>query len=115
MPAREGLLAHANHCLDAGAAAGECALEPTSTSRERYGRAWELLHAAAGQIDLAVLERILRDHEGAPRCICRHPDPRVAAVDRSESVCGVIIDLAAQTMHVAANVPCLAPFVPVSI
>lgn len=115
LPAREGLLAHANHCLDAGAAAGECALEPTSTSRERYGRAWELLHAAAGQIDLAVLERILRDHEGAPRCICRHPDPRVAAVDRSESVCGVIIDLAAQTMHVAANVPCLAPFVPVSI
>ncbi len=115
LPAREGLLAHANHCLDAGAAAGECALEPTSTSRERYGRAWELLHAAAGQIDLAVLASILRDHEGAPRCICRHPDPRIAAVDRNESVCGVIIDLAAQTMHVAANVPCLAPFVPVSI
>ncbi|WP_322487867.1 C45 family peptidase [Chloroflexus sp.] len=115
LPAREGLLAHANHCLDAGAAAGECALEPTSTSRERYGRAWELLQAAAGQIDLAGLQRILRDHEGAPRCICRHPDPRIAAVDRSESVCGVIIDLAAQTMHVAANVPCLAPFVPVSI
>ncbi|WP_322512341.1 C45 family peptidase [Chloroflexus sp.] len=115
LPAHEGLLAHANHCLDAGAAAGECALEPTSTSRERYGRAWELLHAAAGQIDLTVLQSILRDHEGAPRCICRHPDPRIAAVDRNESVCGVIIDLATQTMHVAANVPCLAPFVPVPI
>lgn len=115
IPARAGLLAHANHCLDAGTAAGECALEPTSTSRERYGRAWELLQAAAGQIDRAVLENILRDHEGAPRCICRHPDLRITAVDRTESVCGVIIDLTTQTMYVAANVPCLAPFVPVGI
>jgi isopenicillin-N N-acyltransferase-like protein len=115
LPAREGLLAHANHCLDANAAAGECALEPTSTSRERYGRAWDLLQVAAGQIDLVVLQNILRDHEGAPRCICRHPDPRIAAVDRNESVCGVIIDVQAATMHVAANVPCLATFVPVQL
>ena len=112
IPAQEGLLAHANHCLDGGTAAGECPLEPTSTTRERYGRAWELLHAAAGQIDQDVLQVILRDHDGAPRCICRHPDPRVAAVDRNESVCGVIIDLRGRTMHVAANIPCQAPFVP---
>ncbi|WP_322820549.1 C45 family peptidase [Chloroflexus sp.] len=115
IPAQEGLLAHANHCLDGETAAGECPLEPTSTTRERYGRAWELLHAAAGQIDLDVLQTILRDHDGAPRCICRHPDPHVAAVDRNESVCGVIIDLHRRTMHVAANIPCQAPFVPFTL
>ncbi|WP_298821775.1 C45 family autoproteolytic acyltransferase/hydolase [Chloroflexus sp.] len=115
LPAREGLLAHANHCLDAATATGECPIEPTSTSRERYGRAWELLAAAAGQIDLAVLQAILRDHEGAPRCICRHPDPRIHPVDRNESVCGVIIDLQTATIHVAANVPCLAPFTPIKL
>ncbi len=113
--ARAGLLAHANHCLDEGTAAGECALEPTSTTRERYGRAWELLQRGAGQIDLPWLQAILRDHEGAPRCICRHPDPRIAAVDRNESVCGVIIDLQTLTMHVAPDVPCQTDFVPVAL
>ncbi len=115
LPAREGLLAHANHCLDAVAARGECPLEPTSTSQDRYSRAWDLLQAAAGRIDLAVLQSILRDHEGAPRCICRHPDLRLNPVDRGESVCGVIIDLQTATMHVAANVPCQAPFVAIPL
>ncbi|MDN5271178.1 C45 family autoproteolytic acyltransferase/hydrolase [Chloroflexus sp. MS-CIW-1] len=115
LPAHEGLLAHANHCLDTTTAAGECALEPTATSRERYGRAWTLLQESAGRIGLDVLQAILRDHEGAPRCICRHPDPQIAAVDRNESVCGVIIDLRHRTMHVAPHIPCRVPFVPVTL
>lgn len=108
--AEGGLLAHANHCVDPGAVAGECALEPVSTSRERAGRAWELLRAAEGRVDVAALQAILRDHGGEPRCICRHPDPRVARLDRGESVCGVVIDLGAGVMHVAPGVPCTVPF-----
>jgi isopenicillin-N N-acyltransferase like protein len=113
--AEGGLLAHANHCLDAGAAAGECPLEPTSSSRERSDRAWAMLQAAVGQVDLATLQAILTDHADAPRCICRHPDPRVARLDRGESICGLVLDPAAGVIHVAPEVPCLAPFTPVAL
>ncbi len=116
VPAQGGVLAHANHCLDAGAAAGECAINPAlTTTRERHGRAWELLQAGRGRLGLADFQAILRDHGGDPRCICRHPDPRLAPVDRGESVCGIVIDLGAGVMHVAADLPCTVPFTPVAL
>ncbi|NNJ10414.1 peptidase C45 [Chloroflexales bacterium ZM16-3] len=114
--AQGGVLAHANHCLDTGAATGECVIDPrTSTTRERHGRAWDLLQAGRGHLEIADFQAILRDHEGDPRCICRHPDTRVAPVDRGESVCGIVIDLGAQVMHVAPDVPCTVPFTPVAV
>ncbi|MFV9504387.1 MAG: C45 family autoproteolytic acyltransferase/hydrolase [Oscillochloridaceae bacterium umkhey_bin13] len=113
--ASEGLLAHANHCVDAGAAAGECPLEPVSTSRERQGRAWAMLQAAAGQVDEPILQAILTDHADAPRCICRHPDKRVARLDRGESICGLILDPATGVIQVAPDVPCQVPFTPVTL
>lgn len=113
--AEGGLLAHANHCVDEGAMAGECPLEPVSTSRERAGRSWELLRAGAGALDVAALQAILRDHGGEPRCICRHPDMRLARLDRGESICGIVIDLEARVMHVAPDVPCTVPFTPVAL
>jgi isopenicillin-N N-acyltransferase-like protein len=111
----DGLLAHSNHCVDAGAAAGECAIEPASSTRERRDRAAELLRAGRGELDLAAFQAILRDHTGEPRCICRHPDPRLAAVDRGESVCGIVIDLGAQTMYLAPDLPCTVPFTAVAL
>ncbi len=112
---RAGLLAHANHCVDPRAAAGECPLEPTSTTQERLGRAWDLLRGGAGRLDVTALQAILTDHQGAPRCICRHPDPRVPRLDRAESICGLVMDLRARVIHVAPHVPCTAPFAPVAL
>lgn len=113
--AEGGLLAHANHCVDAGAQAGECPLEPISTSRERAGRAWELLRARRGELDVATLQAILRDHDGDPCCICRHPNMALARIDRGESICGIVIDLGAGVMHVAPGVPCTVPFTAVAL
>jgi isopenicillin-N N-acyltransferase-like protein len=114
--AQDGVLAHANHCLDGGAAAGECAIDPAKTTTvERHGRSQELLLAGRGKLELADFRAILRDHEGDPRCICRHPDTRLAPVDRGESVCGVIIDLGERVMHVAPDVPCTVPFTAVEL
>lgn len=116
VPADGGLLAHANHCLDAGAAGGECAIDPaTTTTRERHSRALELLQAGRGRLEIADFQAILRDHDGDPRCICRHPDPRLAPVDRGESVCGIVIDLGARVMYVAPDVPCTVAFTPVAL
>jgi isopenicillin-N N-acyltransferase-like protein len=113
--ADDGLLAHTNHCVDPEAVAGECPIEPVSTTRERAGRAWELLRAGRGALDVAALQAILTDHGGEPRCICRHPDMRVARLDRGESICGIVIDLGAGVMHVAPDVPCTVPFTAVAL
>jgi isopenicillin-N N-acyltransferase-like protein len=116
VPARGGVLAHANHCLDAGAAAGECPINPAqTTTAERNGRAWDLLRAGGGALTVADFQAILRDHDGDPRCICRHPDTRLAPVDRGESVCGIVIDLGAKVMHVAPDVPCTVAFTAVAL
>jgi isopenicillin-N N-acyltransferase-like protein len=109
------MLAHANHCVDAGAIAGECPLEAVSTSRERAGRAWDLLRAGRGELDVAAMQAILCDHADEPRCICRHPDMRVARLDRGESVCGLVMEPAAGVMHVAPGVPCTVPFTAVAL
>jgi len=111
----QGLLAHTNHCVDAGAAAGECALDMASTSRERVGRAWELLRAGRGELDVAAMQAILRDHGDDPRCICRHPNMALAPLDRGESVCGLVMDLGTGVMHVAPGVPCTVPFTAVAL
>jgi isopenicillin-N N-acyltransferase-like protein len=115
VPSEEGLLAHANHCVDGAAMAGECPLDPISTSRERAGRAWDLLREASGSITVATMQALLRDREGAPRCICRKPDMRLHPVDRGESVLGVVMELGRGVMHVAPGVPCEVEFEPISL
>jgi isopenicillin-N N-acyltransferase-like protein len=110
----DGLLAHANHCVDAGAAVDECPHEPISTSYERYDRAAELLRAA-GKVDVPALQAILRDRENEPRCISRSPNLELPPVDRGESVCGIVIDLSARVMHVAPDVPSEVAFTPVAL
>lgn len=113
--AEEGLLAHANHCVDQTAAAGECPLEATSTSRERQGRAWELLRMGYGALDVLTLQAILRDRHDAPRCICRLPDMRVPRLDRGESICGLVLDPHHGVIYVAPDAPCQAAFTPVTL
>ena len=113
--ADDGLLAHANHCVDQAAAAGECPIDPISTSGERAGRAWDLLRAARGSISVATMQSLLRDREGAPRCICRTPDLSLHPIDRGESVLGVIMEVGRGVMHVAPGVPCEVEFEAVSL
>jgi hypothetical protein len=44
-------------------------------SGARYARARALLHGAEpGSITVERLREMLADHEGAPDCLCRHPE-----------------------------------------
>lgn len=113
VPAKNGRLVHTNHALDAGAAADECDIKPSNTSRDRHQRASEMLQGGSGdkrKLHLDDFKAILRDHKGEPRCICRHPDRRIAAVDRSETVCGVIMDLGTMGLHIAPGLPCFCEY-----
>jgi isopenicillin-N N-acyltransferase like protein len=121
--AQNGLLAHSNHALDAGVAANECEIGPGNSTRQRYQRASELMKTGRGdrgKLHFDDVKAILRDHAGPsfrtplgafhPACICRHPDKSVAAVDRRESVCALIIDLGDMAIHVAPGLPCTSEF-----
>jgi hypothetical protein len=55
--------------------------------------------------------RMLRDRDGDKLAICRYPDETLHPVERVESVCGIVIDVANRVMHVAADVPERVPFI----
>ncbi|GBC86329.1 hypothetical protein HRbin12_00316 [bacterium HR12] len=74
-PDERGTLAHTNHyvCERMQRYEGDPSYVPHSSAR--YRRARELLAAAApGSITAERLREMLSDHEGAPDCLCRHPE-----------------------------------------
>ncbi len=79
-------------------------------SQIRLARARKLYEGKRGQIDLADIQGIMRDHFNYPKSICRHEDPRDEAGRRSESVFSIIMDLAAKTMHLTDGPPCQADY-----
>lgn len=112
---QEGLLAHTNHCLDPEARAGEAPFDAASSTEPRYERARTLLQAARGTIDVPTLMAILRDEQGAPFAICRHPNEALHPLDRVESVLGTVMDVGNGTMYLAPGVPSAVDFVPLQI
>ncbi|MFQ3584530.1 MAG: C45 family peptidase [Cyanobacteriota bacterium] len=112
-----GILVHTNHFLDPTLQAYELPPYVGSSTRQRLERASYLLHqhAQRGSLNEVALQEILRDRTDAPRCICRHPDPHLPAVDRTESVAAVVMNLNQQTLHVAPGLPDQVEFVPIPI
>jgi len=104
-----GILAHANHFIDPDRLEiwQPLAEEKTSTY-QRAGRMHRLLADGARRrsLDAAALMGILRDHEGDPDSVCRHPNPALPDEDRVETVVSVIEDLTARRLYVAPGTPC---------
>ncbi len=74
-PSQAGTLVHTNHYVCERMLRYEGDPEYVPHSGARYGRARELLAARApGTITADALREMLSDHEGAPDCLCRHPE-----------------------------------------
>jgi hypothetical protein len=58
---------------------------------------------------------MLRDRDGGANAICRYADPSLHPVEQIEAVCGVVMDVEAGVMHIAAGAPARTPFEAVSI
>ncbi len=115
-PAQKGILAHTNHFLDPVLQREELPPYVGSSTTQRLERAYHLLqhNAQTGSLNAVALQKILRDRTDAPRCICRHPDPHLPAVDRTESVAAVVMDLNQQIVYLAAGIPDQVEFVAIS-
>lgn len=104
-----GVLAHANHFLDPDRLGiWQPIVEEKRSTYHRCDRMERLLHQAVarGPVDEAALRQILRDHDGQPDSICRHPNPALPAAERYQTVASLLMDLHAGRMLAAAGPPC---------
>ncbi len=107
-PAR-GTLAHANHFRDPDRlGVWQPITEEWRSTFHRCARAERLLEEAAGRgpIPSDALLAILRDHDGQPESICRHPNPALPEADRYQTGVSMLMDLHAGHALVAAGPPC---------
>ncbi|MGH6885110.1 MAG: C45 family autoproteolytic acyltransferase/hydrolase, partial [Geminicoccales bacterium] len=106
--ARDGLLAHTNHYCHPELAPRD-ALRTSSLadfaddSHRRLARVHSRLAALPARVTSADVQALLRDHEGHPKSVCRHPDG-----DPTEtlSACSVVLVPDAREMSVTVGNPC---------
>ncbi len=107
-PAPEGgVLVHANHFLEPEAAGvvepPEDEHRPQSYERQARLSALFRYHPAFSAEEVKAR---LRDHQGHPNSICRHPDTSDPEFERYETVTSVVMELNGLTMHVSDGPPC---------
>lgn len=108
--ARDGRLCHTNHFLDPRAlGVVEPTIERGPDSQDRLARMRLLLDAAA-PLTVELLADALRDGEGAPDAICRHPDETQPPEERYATVVSAIMDLHEQALWISDGPPDQAPY-----
>ncbi|MGQ0798130.1 MAG: C45 family autoproteolytic acyltransferase/hydrolase [Methanobacteriota archaeon] len=108
----DGVLTHANHfhCADA-LGVGEPLLAERTSTLLRESRMRALLRgASARKVRVEDVASFLRDHEGHPNSICRHPDPALREAERYETVVSIILDLGSGELRISSGNPCLAEY-----
>ncbi len=110
----EGWLAHTNHYLSPKMQTLE---EPGTyaSSHVRLNRAQRLLKAQLGQVTVASLQAILRDHVNYPNSICVHEDPSDPPYEREMTLVSLVMDLTQRVLWAAPGPPCQGEYVPYSL
>lgn len=103
----EGVFVHANHFVNPEAAG---VVEPPEDehrpqSYERHARLNALFHDQM-TFGIEEVKARLRDHQGYPNSICRHPDTTDAAYDQYATVTSIAMELGSLTMFVSDGPPC---------
>ena len=104
-----GELTHTNHCRHPELACINERYPELIQSHQRQRRMDELLSDVQSGAGAEKVKGVLRDHQGHPRSICRHPndDPQTGFW---ETVFSVIIEPHARRMHVSRGTPCEYPY-----
>lgn len=103
----DGMLVHANH-LEALTTVHDLQKDWGDSSLYRAARARRLLgrRTAAGPVRVDDLVAVLSDHGAYPHSICRHVDERDDPLERSQTLCSVVLDLDARRLGVTVGPPC---------
>lgn len=104
-----GTLVHANHfCRPKELGIWEPLLEERTSTFRRHRRMEELLAARgrSGKVSMADLKAFLRDHEGRPNSICRHPERERREAEWYETIASIILDVTSRRLLIANGSPC---------
>ncbi len=110
----QGVVAHANHFLSQGLTGTDKYLARKPHSLNRVANLESSLRAD-GRLSIEDIKAALADHTDAPSSVCQHPRPEVRSAERTCTLAGVVLDVSARTMHLAAGNPCTAPWSILSI
>lgn len=106
-----GVYGHANHFEDEAAIGVR---QPPSPNRpgsvHRATRCRALLSAGSEPWTPAAILEQLRDHDGRPNSVCRHPDPARGPDQAYHTVTSVLMDLTAGRMWISDGPPCEAEY-----
>jgi isopenicillin-N N-acyltransferase-like protein len=107
----DGMITHANH-LETGLPVHDVQRDWGGSSLFRAARARRLLAAPVADRKATVddLAAVLGDHASFPHAICRHLDERMPAVELSETICSVLLDLDGRRFGIAVGSPCAHPY-----
>ena len=106
-----GIITHANHFAVANPNIRDLMAPTHPWSLTHEYRAAKLMAKERGNISVAVIQRILRDHLDKPYSVCRHPDTRLDESLRTQTNAAIIIDLNEKTLCIAKGPPCENEFV----
>ena len=109
-----GVIAHTNHfCNPASVGISQVIDEEWRSTLTRYDRISKLLNrqvANSKKLNLETARSMLRDHDGRPDSLCRHPNLALAEDDRYKSVVSVVMDLEEKKMWATDGLPCERDF-----
>lgn len=104
-----GLVTHTNHCLHPALASINAEFPELLESYPRKERLDALLADRPRPWRIEDLKEALRDHEGYPRSICRHPNDH-PITGFLASVFSVIVEADAGRLHLSRGNPCEHPY-----
>lgn len=113
--ATDGRIVHTNHFVDPralGVTEPEADLHPCTHSRKER---MERLLGSERAFSREDLRSFLRDHEGTPGSICRHPDPASPSWDRYATVASIVMDLTEREMEICPGLPCQGDYARISL
>jgi isopenicillin-N N-acyltransferase-like protein len=101
-----GWITHSNHLKGAGPGEAGRLWRGIENSIYRDRRAGQLLPKGTRGIGVRDVIKVLQDHFGYPRSICRHTDEKEAEKDRWRTNASLIMDLSSKALWLAAGPPC---------
>jgi len=107
----QGVLAHANNCLDPELARRELDPLPSPGSASRCRQMQQILEEMAPEISLDGLKQLFANHDTQPETICRHAE----TPDQPETTSCLIAEPADRRLHLSYGPPCEGGFATYSL
>jgi len=107
---KNGVLTHTNHFSHPDRLGVKQILdEERRSTLHRYQRINQLvspIRDARRKLSLGRAEEMLKDHDGRPESVCRHPNAKFPEYERYQTVVSVIMDLYTRQLRATVGSPC---------